>query len=52
MDRDSRDARRAVGPLAVPADAEIIDTTELPLKNVVEQIVAKARQLQRKSVSS
>jgi len=52
MDRDSRDARRAVGPLAVPADAEIIDTTELPLKNVVEQIVAKARQLQRGSVAS
>jgi 1-acyl-sn-glycerol-3-phosphate acyltransferase len=47
MDRDSRDARRAVGPLAIPRDAEMIDTTELPLRSVVDQIVAKARQLQR-----
>jgi cytidylate kinase len=52
MDRDSRDARRAVGPLAVPNGAEVIDTTQLPLKSVVDQIVAKARQLQRGPVPS
>jgi cytidylate kinase len=52
MDRDWRDARRAVGPLATPPDAEVIDTTELPLKSVVERIVSKARELQRGSVAS
>ena len=49
MDRDSRDARRAVGPLAIPGGAEVIDTTELPLQSVVDQIVAKARKLQKPS---
>ena len=49
MDRDSRDARRAVGPLAIPGGAEVIDTTDLPLHSVVDQIVAKARKLQKPS---
>ena len=49
MDRDSRDARRAVGPLAIPGGAEVIDTTDLPLQSVVDQIVAKARKLQKPS---
>src|SRR5208282_1357840 len=52
MDRDSRDARRAVGPLAIPAGAEVIDTTDLPLQSVVDKIVAKARQLQGGSLPS
>jgi CMP/dCMP kinase len=52
MDRDSRDARRAVGPLAIPADAEVIDTTNLPLQSVVDKIVDKARQLQGGSLAS
>src|SRR5580704_16472008 len=49
MDRDSRDAKRAVGPLAIPDGAEVIDTTDLPLQSVVDQIVAKARKLQKPS---
>jgi cytidylate kinase len=49
MDRDSRDARRAVGPLAIPGGAEVIDTTDLPLESVVDKIVAKARKLQKPS---
>ena len=52
MDRDSRDARRAVGPLAIPPGAEVIDTTTMPLSSVVDKIVAKARQLQIKPDAS
>jgi cytidylate kinase len=44
MDRDTRDAKRAVGPLAVPKDSEVIDTTSLSLKEVVDRIVSRARQ--------
>jgi len=40
--RDRRDATRSVGPLAVPKDAEIIDTTEMNEPQVVDRIVAKA----------
>jgi CMP/dCMP kinase len=47
MDRDSRDKHRSVGPLAVPSGAEIIDTTQLSMQNVIDRIVAKARQLQK-----
>jgi CMP/dCMP kinase len=52
MDRDSRDAKRAVGPLAIPDGAEVIDTTDLPLQSVVDRIVERARKLQRGSVPS
>jgi cytidylate kinase len=45
-DRDTRDSRRAVGALAVPQGAEVVDTTHLSMDEVVEHIVAKARQLQ------
>ena len=40
--RDSRDASRAVGPLAVPPDADFIDTTDLNEAEVVDLIVGKA----------
>src|SRR5688500_8379649 len=43
--RDTRDSGRAVGPLVVPKDAEVIDTTQLSEDQVVEKIVARARQL-------
>ena len=39
--RDRRDATRAVGPLAIPPDASIIDTTRLAEPQVVNTIVAK-----------
>jgi cytidylate kinase len=44
--RDQRDAGRAVGPLAVPKDAEVVDTTKMTQDQVVDHIVArvKARQ--------
>lgn len=37
--RDQRDASRAVGPLAVPKDARVVDTTTLTQEQVVEAIV-------------
>lgn len=37
--RDRRDATRAVGPLAIPADAITIDTTQLTEAQVVDAIV-------------
>jgi cytidylate kinase len=36
--RDTRDATRSVGPLAIPSDATIIDTTALSQQQVVEQM--------------
>ncbi len=37
--RDHRDANRAVGPLAVPKDAIVMDTTELAQSEVIDRIV-------------
>jgi cytidylate kinase len=44
VDRDQRDAGRSIGPLAVPGDAVIIDTTSLTLEQVVDRIVQVARE--------
>jgi len=43
IERDTRDSKRAVGPLSRPADAQVIDTTHLSQRQVVDQIVAVAR---------
>ena len=45
--RDTRDATRAVGPLSVPPDAEVIDTTHLSQEQVVDQMVARVRSAKR-----
>jgi cytidylate kinase len=42
--RDARDAGRAVGPLAVPRDARVIDTTHLTQQQVVDAIVGRAEE--------
>ena len=39
--RDTRDASRAVGPLSIPHDAEVIDTTKLSEAQVVELMAQK-----------
>ena len=39
--RDTRDASRAVGPLSVPADAQVIDTTRLSEEQVVDLMAQK-----------
>src|SRR5262249_24548300 len=36
--RDDRDSKRAVGPLAVPRDARIIDTTKMTQEQVIDQM--------------
>jgi cytidylate kinase len=39
--RDRRDASRAVGPLSIPRDAEIVDTTQMTQEQVVDHIVER-----------
>jgi cytidylate kinase len=43
VSRDHRDASRSVGPLSVPTDAKVIDTTLLTQDQVVEQIISQVR---------
>jgi cytidylate kinase len=42
--RDRHDSTRTASPLAAAADAVVIDTTELALDDVIEQVVALARE--------
>lgn len=44
--RDHRDSTRAIGPLAVPDDAIVIDTTGMSIDEVVERIVDHVQQHQ------
>ena len=41
--RDQRDKSRSVGPLSVPQDAEVVDTTSLSQGAVIDHIVERAR---------
>jgi cytidylate kinase len=41
--RDTRDATRSVGPLAIPPDAEVIDTTGLTQQQVVDRMVERVQ---------
>ena len=41
--RDHRDAARSVGPLAVPPDAQILDTTSISQEQVIEHIVSRVK---------
>src|SRR3954469_2886415 len=43
MDRDAKDQSRAVGPLAIPDGAVVVDTTRLSMEEVVERIVTTVR---------
>jgi cytidylate kinase len=45
--RDQRDSSRTVGPLAVPRDAQVIDTTLMSQDQVIARIVARARGMQK-----
>jgi cytidylate kinase len=42
--RDQRDRSRSIGPLAVPKDAETIDTTNMTESQVVQHIVDRVQQ--------
>ena len=43
LDRDHRDSSRLHGPLVVPPDAEVIDTTLLSERAVIDRIIARAK---------
>src|SRR4051794_24508052 len=43
VSRDTRDATRAVGPLSIPPDAQVIDTTKLSQQQVVDQMVDRVK---------
>jgi len=43
VSRDHRDANRAVGPLAVPKDAIVMDTTDLTQAQVIDEIVKRVQ---------
>lgn len=43
IDRDEKDRTRAVGPLAIPQGALVVDTTHLSMDEVVERIVTTVR---------
>ncbi len=45
--RDQRDKSRKVGPLSVPPDAEVVDTTALSQGQVIDHIVARAQALRQ-----
>jgi cytidylate kinase len=49
--RDQRDSSRKVGPLAVPRDALVIDTTLMSEGQVIARLVATARKLQQQPKS-
>jgi cytidylate kinase len=52
LERDQRDSSRAVGPLAVPAGAQVLDTTDLTEDQVVDLMVNRAHARQAASTSS
>jgi cytidylate kinase len=42
--RDQRDRSRSIGPLAVPKDAEVVDTTAMSEDQVVQHIVQRVKE--------
>ncbi len=46
-ERDARDSRRSVAPLQKSADAVLLDTTGLPVKEVVRRVLALYKKAQR-----
>jgi CMP/dCMP kinase len=48
IERDQRDETRAVAPLKRASDAELVDSSELDVDQVVERIVARVRDVARR----
>ena len=42
--RDQQDAQRKVAPLQIPPDAFVLDTTQMPLEEVISRVEAHVRQ--------
>jgi cytidylate kinase len=49
--RDQRDKSRSVGPLSVPPDAEVVDTTKMTQAQVIDHIVERAESVSTKTES-
>lgn len=49
IERDNRDKTRRISPLVVPEDAIVIDTTDLTIEQVVEQIINLIEQRRKES---
>jgi CMP/dCMP kinase len=47
-ERDRRDSTRPVAPLCQAADAQLVDSSSLSIEQVVEQIVAQVRTVERR----
>jgi cytidylate kinase len=47
-ERDRRDSTRPIAPLRQAADAQLVDSSALSIEQVVEQIVAQVRAVERK----
>lgn len=50
--RDQRDKSRSVGPLSVPVDAEVVDTTSMTQTQVIDHIVERAESVSAKGHSA
>jgi CMP/dCMP kinase len=48
LERDKRDMERAVDPLQIVEGSWVLDTTQLSIEEVVELIVARAEEMQKK----
>jgi cytidylate kinase len=46
LQRDQRDSARSVAPLRRAADAELVDSSQLGIQEVVDRIVARVRQVE------
>jgi cytidylate kinase len=51
-ERDQRDSERAVAPLLKPADAELMDSTDLGIEEVVDRIVRSVRRTEARLEAS
>lgn len=49
VERDERDTQRPVAPLKQAPDAELIDSSDLGIEQVVELIVARVREIEREA---
>jgi cytidylate kinase len=47
IERDHRDSNRPIAPLKMAADAEVVDSSGLPIELVVERIVARVKSLEQ-----
>jgi cytidylate kinase len=45
MARDHADSSRAISPLVIAKDAEVIDTSHLSIEGVVAQIMARLKEM-------